>query len=220
MKVFVAFIVVVAMLAAAQAQFTFKGKVVFEGQGGFVIPDPNNKLSLASLLNNPSVAKALGIGEAESQVLKSTLEANYGSFNSVRYVRPDGSLPTSAEEIIAFRDAQHAKSTQLLDEVIAPHQWEKLRQLAYQTEVARIGLGDAFVRGRLGQDVGIVENQKTNISEKSAKIEARLESAITKLLLDAQNELLLELSSEQREKAKKCLGMPFLFRDNLRFAQP
>ena len=108
------------------------------------------------------------------------------------------------------------KNKQLVDELLTPAQWKRLRQIAFQVEIARIGLGKALTEGRFSPEVGIHENQKTHIVEKAEEIEARTAETISRLLANAQRELLSELAPEQRAKAVDAMGEPFFFRDEFR----
>lgn len=211
MKMLISIVGVMVLAGLTFAQFTITAQIV-ESDASYVVPDPSNRIALAFLLNNASVIKAIGLEERELSILRETLKANQGSF------RPNlafGPLPKSREEADAVAATHLAKSEQFLDELLTPRQWERLREVAYQLEVARIGLGQSLSDGRLGKDIGVLENQKSHLLEKANKIDARVEAAIVKLTKEAQAEMMAELSPEQREKAKKLLGVPFLFRDTL-----
>lgn len=206
----------VSLLACAMAVAQFKSNVTLRNEsfGSDVIPDPSNKLSLATLLAHSSVLTALELSDEQIRIVSDALKANSGSFSTPIHTRDDGKFPTK-DEIRAIKERHQARSSQLLDEVLTPNQWKRLREIAYQVEISRLGLGIAIAHGRLGRDIGVTENQVTNLQEKASKIQRKAEQEILKILIAAQKELLAELSPEQRDKANECLGMPFVFRDEL-----
>lgn len=182
----------------------------------YAIPNVNNQMSLASLLSNPAITKELNMEEEQKKSLVDAVRKANGSFNTVHVQLPAG-VSLSSEEFEKLNEyavLKRAERNAFLDEVLTPGQWARLKQLAYQTEVARVGLGEAFSTGQLGRDVEVYENQITHLRERAGEIETKAAAAITKILADAQAELIAELTLEQQERAKACLGTPFMFREN------
>jgi hypothetical protein len=177
------------------------------------IPDPSNKLSLITLaLNNSSIQRELRLSTQELEALINERTRNNGSFSSPMIeTGPEevGSARTRALIAIAI-----ARNEAVLDEIISPSQWLRLREIAYQTEIARIGIANAIATGRLGRDIGIYDNQKSSLCTQANRIEAKAAVAIAKVLKAAQLELLSELTPTQRSTAQQCLGEPFNFRDD------
>ncbi len=201
------------VLALAQVEIiSTRGTIRQETHGGYAIPDPYNQLSLASLLRNQSIVNELGVTEEGKIKLKEAFLKNRGSF-SATVLENAGHL--SIEEIHVLRQKALDESKLFLDEILAPPQWERLKQLAFQTEVAKVGMGKALTEGQLGKAVGVYENQVSHINERAADIEGRTVRAITQLLVEAQAELIAELSTEQQAKAKDCMGKAFLYRENI-----
>ena len=142
------------------------------------IPDPNNRLSLASLVSNPYVAKELELTAQVGDLLKQAERENGGPLSiSVSY---SDELPKYGE-LEAIHAARQAKWTELCDEALTPDQWERLRELAYQIEVYRVGFDGALTAGRLGSDVGVFENQKSRLSQKASQVEKELRQVVVSL---------------------------------------
>lgn len=185
----------------------------------YSIPNPADPLSIARLAVNPSVALELGIDKQRVSTLKKMLKEAGGdlSIAHLRVGRRPGEVgPTDADIDAQLKKKLVGRRAQL-DEILPPESLDRLRQLAYQIEIGRVGLGVALADGKLGEDVGVYENQKTLIRARGAEIEEKLRERIKLALADAQKELLRELPSGQRDKAAELLGTPFYYReDNFR----
>ncbi len=64
------------------------------------------------------------------------------------------------------------QSEAALEEILLPNQLKRIRQLAYQVEIAKLGLSESLTDGRLGKDIGVNDNQKQHLAEKAAAVEA------------------------------------------------
>lgn len=208
---FYAFVLVVSVFVGT-ARGQLHVSVANEISGGYAIPDPDDKLELASLLRNPTVVNAIGVRGPQLEAIEKTLAENQGSFGFT--FQTGGELP-SKEELETRQQLKYSKSVAVLDELLSPDQWKMLRQAAFQSEIARIGLASAFANGRLGAVIGVTENQKAHLLEKGNQIQAKVELKIIELLREAQRELVAELGTEQRLRATEELGNPFIFRDAL-----
>lgn len=193
---------------------TTEAKVIRETFGHSVIPNVDDPLSLASLLSNDSVRKELGLREEREQFVVDFLARNRGSFGSVVGVFNGRPGPKEIQELRERNAAHREQSKEILDELMSPTEWKRLRQIAYQVEVWRMGLGESLANGQLGVDAGILEQQRDVIQRKAAKIQSDVDAQIMKILIEAQSELLNELPVEQRNKAKSLLGTPFIFRES------
>ena len=198
----------------AQEKAPFRAGVIFEGQPGLTIPDPNNLTSLVSLVRNITVARAIGLSSEQQTLLNNYFSKNGGSFN-VRIIKPEDIMSKTREE--ADREYKNwlAENRSILDEILSPEQVARLKQAAYQVEVGRIGIGEALATGALGRDCGVNENQKTHLLQAAAKAEERAQKEIAAILARTQQEVLAELSPQQRKAAGELLGKPFYFRDDL-----
>lgn len=185
-----------------------------ETWGGYVIPDVNNRLSLASLLYNRSVAGSLGVSAEGSKLIDEYIARNGGSFN-LKVLVPQGNIPPTPAELHAETVAHRVKSQTFLDELISPEQWSRLRQVAYQVEVGRMGLVDALTQGRLGTDSGVHGQQTDAIRRKTENAEAKAKAEIVRILTKMQNEVIAELTPDQQKSAQDLLGEPFAFKEDL-----
>ncbi|MEO8269443.1 MAG: hypothetical protein ABI557_06985 [Aureliella sp.] len=175
-----------------------------EKSGGYEIPDVENKLSLASLLFNRSVVESLGLSDDGVRRINDFRGENGASFNTKVYVPPrNGRI--IGEDVHTVTKAHRVKSKKFLGELISSEQWIRLRQIAYQVEVGRIGLANALIRGRLGADTGIRGQQLDSIRKKSEEAEARAKADIEKIHPQILEEALAALTPEQRKKAEQLV---------------
>lgn len=175
--------------------------------------DPNNKSALFSLLNNESIRRELQLSDEQQQGAKKILDESARKLNDL--------VRSSIQQGMSLRDAGVAElmaanrqqAEAAIEEILLPDQLKRIRQLAYQVEVSRLGLGPALTSGRLGKEIGVNDNQKQNLSEKAATIEEEARVAIARIRAAAQAKLLSELSTEQRTTAEDLLGNYFLFEE-------
>ncbi|MFO1065737.1 MAG: hypothetical protein U0892_17890 [Pirellulales bacterium] len=180
------------------------------GLGGV---NPNNNAAIFNLLSNASVAKELKLTEDQIAGAKKIMtESGTKISQVVRQAMQEGRNMRDIGLRELVQENQKA-SEAALEEILLPGQLKRLRQIAYQVEVAQIGLSDALTGGRLGTEVGVTDNQKQHITEKAAQIDAEMKLEIARIRAIAQAKLLGELSSEQRQKAEELMGAYFLYEE-------
>ncbi|MCF7961131.1 MAG: hypothetical protein K9M08_10335 [Pirellula sp.] len=172
-----------------------------------------SKWSLASLAANSAVAKEVGLSEKQRLELRKLLREMRRSLPWISVRASVGQELQNPEDVTLRIDSQNAKNAQLLDSILTPLQWERLKQVAFQIEVASLGFGEALTNGLLGAEVGIADSQKASIREKAKRIEDNLSIAIEKLFFDASGEMFRELTTEQQQRARTAVGSAFYVRD-------
>lgn len=105
-----------------------------------------------------------------------------------------------------MRDERDKARMSSLSDVLLPHQIDRLTQIVAQAS-ARGGL----VNGRLAESLEITDEQRDRIREKAEKLQKVLDEKIAKLRQQMQEELLAELTPEQRAQYKQMMGEPFAF---------
>lgn len=210
--VLVALLVVLASPTCyGQTSSTWIGLSTYRGT---TIPNPDNPLSIAVLAVNPTVAAELNLEGKQLKALKSLFREGHGSLEVVTYESKDGEVVLDAKgRALHYQETLQARRN-AIEEVLTPEDLKRLRQAAFQIEIARSGFGVAITSGALSENVGVSDNQKSHLREKANQIEAKLQGKIAKLLVEAQEEMVNELPAEQREKAKECLGNPFFYRED------
>lgn len=189
------------------------GNISIGGLGTSLGINPDSKSSLFRMLGNESVRSELKLTEQQRTSAQRILdESNQRMSDLVKKSIREG-RGINGTQIAEFTSASRKEAEAAIEEILLPAQLKRIRQLAYQVEVSRSGLGEALTTGRLGKEVGVTDNQKQHLSEKAAAIEAELRQAIVKLRSAAQAKLLEELSTQQRQEAHEMLGDYFYFEE-------
>lgn len=173
--------------------------------------DPNNRSQLFDLLSNGSIRRELKLTDPQLEGVRSIMRES--SKRMQEYVRAamaagDGKINLDIGQLMKEK---RAEAELAIEEILLPEQLGRLRQLAYQIEVATDGLGESLVNGRLGRDVGVYEDQKQHLTDRAEVIEAELRVAIAKAHAAARAKLFAELTPDQRKQADALLGEYFQY---------
>lgn len=178
---------------------------------GFSIPDPSDDLLLASFARNRSIEREFGLGKERQTELEKLLTDSGGDLRVVTFYNLPMDLPDrEARTLLALRLIENQRR---LNEIISPQELDRLRQLAYQVEIARVGLSNALVSGFLGLHSGVEQYQKPALTIRGEQIEAKAEIASKKVVAAAWLELFQELSPLQRGCVERLVGKEFDFID-------
>ncbi len=97
-----------------------------------------------------------------------------------------------------------------IEEVLLPHQFERLKQLNVQQQINGGGGGaTGLLQGPLADELGITDEQREEMMAKSQELQADVEKKIQKLREEAREELMSVLTPEQRSKLEKMAGDRF-----------
>ncbi len=177
--------------------------------------DPNSGSQLFSLLSNESVRQELQLAEQQyAGAQKIMQEASKRTSDYIKATMAEQKSAGGAIRIdgAAMKEIQSESRKQAelaIEEILLPAQLERIRQLAYQIEVAQTGLGEALVSGRLGTEIDVHEDQKQHLTDRAKVIEAETRVAVAKIRSDARAKLLAELAPDQRQAAENLLGAYF-----------
>lgn len=177
-------------------------------------PDPALKYELFKLLRDRLVQHELqltkdqvdGINRIYDDAQKTLRDLADGSRKSGTRIEP-----TALKDAL---DARRLIAEEAIEELILPSQMSRLRQIAFRIEVSRIGLGPSLAYGRLGSEAGIYTNQVNRLMLKWKHISERADNEIQKILERAEEELIGELTPEQRDRVTKNLGDHFQYSEH------
>lgn len=113
-------------------------------------------------------------------------------------------------EMYARMDARFADA---LEEVLLPHQMNRVMQLSYYAETEYVGLGAALTHGRLGREIGVSESEYAVLRERIHTLDLGTAKKVQSIRMAAHNSVLQELSAEQRRNAEDALGPYFEYKD-------
>ena len=168
-----------------------------------------------SMLNNPSVQKDLQlVDEQLNQIRQINKDFGKRISEKVNEMRDENgnfnfSTGTDFGQLIAdLKEQQKAE----IENILLPNQQDRLKQVARQMKMKRMGSEKAITKV-MAEELGISDEQKKKIAEKSKKLQADLEKKIAELRAKAKKELLEELSQDQRDKLEELLGDEFVVKD-------
>lgn len=172
---------------------------MFGGMGG--------GMSDVMLLAREDVQKELELVDDQLEQLNKLRETSgqemRDMFSGLRDLPREEMGPKMAE---LMREAQ-AKTKKALDEILLPHQSERLGQLVVQWQLQGGGLAQSE---EVAKELGISDEQRDQLRTKARELERALRKKLTE-------DLLKELTPEQQAKYKELVGEPFEFQRDERF---
>lgn len=177
-------------------------------------PNPNSPRDLMELLKDPMVASEVGVDAAAVAEIQSQQMALYRD----KRITPPADLKNEQRrtEFMAKmkeqRDAVDDMIKQALEELLPPEKMERLKQIAYRFEIQKMGFAASLTDGWLADVVETHDAQQATLMRKIGNIETELQKKIDQLRIEAEAEILAQLSPQQREKARKALGQPTKYR--------
>ncbi len=181
--------------------------------------NPDDRSQLFNLLANDSVKQELQLTDEQlggvRQIMKASQQRLTSLIRESMRDRADSGAPVrlDGEELRNLMLENRDQAEAAIEEILLPEQLKRIRQLAYQVQIAREGLGQALVSGRLGQEIGVHEDQKQQLLDRAAKIDADARQAIIAIRVKAREQLLAELTPEQRNSAESLLGPYFEYEE-------
>lgn len=177
-----------------------------------------------SMLNNPSVQKDLQLVDEQLEQIQDISEDFSKRIREKLDEMKDGDGNMKIQgagfaELIADLKSQQREQ---IENILLPNQQDRLKQVSRQMKMKRMGSQRA-VTELLAKELGISDEQKERIEEKSKKLQAELEAKIAELRAKAKKDLFQELSQDQRKKLENLLGDEFIVKEedsNNRFRIP
>lgn len=100
-----------------------------------------------------------------------------------------------------------------LDQVLLPHQLDRLKQIDLQARVQRGG-ADALTEGKLAETLGLTDAQREQLRQRAEEVQRELEEKIGQLRVEARGKLMEVLTPEQRTQLESMLGEEFAVPDD------
>lgn len=100
-----------------------------------------------------------------------------------------------------------------VNEVLLPHQRDRLKQLGFQSSGRGQGAGGALMNEDVLDELDVTDKQKEDLEEAIEKAKEELEKKYKELVKDAENDILKVLDSDQRKKYREMVGEPFQFEE-------
>ena len=176
----------------------------FFGGGGTLGLIQQQEVQAEIELSEDQQAELRTLGETIRDEIRSEMQGMFqgmqGLSNEERQARFD-EIRSRFEEI--NKDAESR-----LQKVLMPHQFDRLKQIDLQSRIQRGGAA-ALAEGELADTLGLSESQRDQIREKSEQVQKDLNEKIGQLRVEARNQLLEVLTTEQRAKLESMMGAEF-----------
>ena len=165
-----------------------------------------------SMIGNPQFQDELNLVPEQREQIKQ-FNQEFSKKMTDFFKSDEGRLNLQDPEKIKdfMKEIQEAKEAKVKD-ILMPHQIERLKQVSLQSEMRARGDSNALTAGKLAEALGIDEEQKKRIQERSKELKEQLEKDIAKLREEAREDLLDELTSDQRKKLNEMLGDKFEYK--------
>ena len=205
------------VVEGAKTAISFSSSSVLSGD--FIGADQRvhgvDEFELMSLLQNQSIRDEIELVEGQYEKMRKRNEEIKAKLNEVASSLMKGQngtfkLTPEALKKIAERQTelqQNAKAD--LEDMLLPHQIKRLRQVAFQNQMNRFGAAEALTSGTLAEKLGLSDEQKELLKEKSIEIERRVKKEVAKIRADAKQELYRVLDASQRAMLNELVGEHF-----------
>lgn len=98
-----------------------------------------------------------------------------------------------------------------VEQILLPHQLERVKQIQLQTKMRRAGVR-SLDQKELAEALGITDEQREELKKKQAEVEKELRKKIDQLRKEALDEVLSVLTAKQRQKLKDMVGAEYDFK--------
>lgn len=183
--------------------FAFGGELNMVG-GDFVMPAPDPW----SMINNPSVQKDLElVGDQLKRVQEMQKEHSEEMRRQIGDLKKGGSIDLdNMKKMREVIESLQARQKEELQQLLLPHQIQRLRQVALQTHMRQAGTAGALSNAEVAEELGISEAQIKQLKEKAKELREQLEKDVKALQEKMKESLIAELTPEQQAKLKEMIG--------------
>lgn len=172
------------------------------GYGGMGIA-PNDELSV---LGMEQFHEELGLVPDQKEKL-TTFRKELQQRRAEAYADLRKQDPQKLGMVVRDLEGKLQKETrERLNEILLPHQSERLSQIRFQLQMRNRGAG-ALAGGAFAESLGLTEKQRTELAEKQREAEKQLREKIEEIRKQLLKDIVQDvLTAEQREKLTKLVG--------------
>jgi len=172
-------------------------------------------ISSTRLLGSEAVQKDLELTDEQIESIKELSQGRgRGDRDTMRAEMEGLSQDERVEKIRKMVKTRTEENKEKLGNILLPHQMKRLSQISAQAS-ARDG-SQSLVSGTLAKQLNITDEQKEALQAKAEELQKNLNAKIEKLRSQMQDELLAELTPEQRSQFKEMMGEKFTFEQRQR----
>jgi hypothetical protein len=139
----------------------------------------------------------------------------------VKELTSGGMNPDKGKDLANLIKELNEQKKAQMEGVLLPHQFERLRQISLQQQLKNNGEASTLADEKIAEELGLTDEQKERLKTRSEELKKELEEKIAKLKEKAREDLLGELTRDQRKKLDEMTGNKFEmetpnFRDRVR----
>jgi hypothetical protein len=160
-----------------------------------------------SMLSNPSVLKDLElVGEQKDKVTELQQKFQREMQAKIGDLSKGGINPDRFKGIDKLMKQLKDEQKSEMEKLLLPHQIDRLRQVALQTHMKQAGTAGALVSEKVAEALSISDDQKERLKTRQKELKEKLAKDIEALKKKAKDDLLMELTADQRSKLKSMVG--------------
>lgn len=159
-----------------------------------------------SLLNNPSVQKDLELVDEQIEKIR---ELNRDFSQRLTKQFQGGLKPENGDKLRELIQEMQREKNEQINGILLEHQQQRLKQVALQSQLNASGTANALASENFRELLGMTEEQIERLKKRSAELQKQMEEKIKKMREEMKDELLGELTLDQRNKLKELLGDQF-----------
>ncbi len=176
---------------------------------------PNDPMTMLRL---PQFGEELELVDSQLEQLRQ-LQAETTKLQQAMYAEmrvPPGQSQTNwqvRQTLMRQKQTEMREKTQArLDEILLPHQQQRLRELRFQMDLRNRGV-NALTAADLADALGLTDEQKRQLAQKQAESQRKLQEAIQKLREEFRAEIIGQVLTEsQRRKLQQLAGETYEMR--------
>jgi hypothetical protein len=147
------------------------------------------------------------LGKLRTEIRDQIRNQMQDSFNGMRDLSEE-ERQARIDQIRGQMDTIRKDVEAKLQKVLLPNQFDRLKQIDLQSRVQREGAA-ALTSGELADQLGLTDDQREQLQQKSEQVQQDLQTKIRQARLDARNQLLDSLTADQRAKLETLMGAQF-----------
>lgn len=192
-----------------QAMLPMLNDIVLSREVGSTANQYNASASTLGLLASPDIRRDIEMVDDQYQELRdlssSIQRRSAEKLRDLDFDNRDNLL----EEIRKIREQSESE----IQNVLLPHQIDRLRQIGMQAQLQRRSLVQILTSNPLKSDLKITDEQSEALKIEEKQIEKDLEKEIAKLRERARDQLLSKLKPTQKAEVKGMIGDAFEFKN-------
>lgn len=183
----------------------------FPAANGF-ISLANAEMDPSSMVEWPQIADEIEIVEDQRNQIREVRQAMHAKMQEA--AKSFGESQRSGKPVKHQAFAQRMQKIQqemrskIQDDILLPHQVDRLRQLDLQMKMRHSGPGGALFSQQLTKELGISDAQKARLQTAAKNAQKYIQEELERVQSEARKQVMAELTDAQRERLGELLGNP------------